>query len=342
MKRGRILLRLTRLLARCLQWMSVRIEAWGGGDAVPASATAATDPVMARLAERFPGAPEQWLRAIADRLGVTAVVTGDATAAAVGQMSPDVEPAGPRRPPYFLSPGAHRHPPRPAWPARLTRLASRALRLIGSPRTASPRPAVATPRASAKRTPLAKASLPPAVSNRSPDVPAQTETLPRRAQVEARPDHPVIRPLRAKSGGASPQCASSVSTKATPAWLHWTGRRRVEPQFPTSADGQRAVSESLTSPARDAFPARDWWPALDTPERIEPDFPALAERQAAARFDPIGIAQAAARQTPPSPPIPAPEWPRLPPTDMAIPDAVASPANERAQRHEQAVGLWSA
>ncbi len=71
MQPRQLLLSITRWLAWQLRAMAARIESWSvlpraGGHHRPAPAI---DPELAALAERYPGAPEHWLREIAAHLG---------------------------------------------------------------------------------------------------------------------------------------------------------------------------------------------------------------------------------------------------------------------------------
>lgn len=83
MKAGRFIVRISRWMARSLHELAARIERWSGAASTPPpAAPPLPDPAMQALAERFPGAPEHWLRLVAGRMGI------GAASAATGSSRP--------------------------------------------------------------------------------------------------------------------------------------------------------------------------------------------------------------------------------------------------------------
>lgn len=110
MQDGGVLDRLAQWLARWLRGLALRLESVAGGPAVP-------QPLLAALAERFPGAPEHWLADIARHM-----IEGDEPLPGMTSAVPQTAEAPPA------------HSPRPvaAKPVETARRPRPALRLIGS------------------------------------------------------------------------------------------------------------------------------------------------------------------------------------------------------------------
>lgn len=100
MKAGRFMVRMSRWMARSLHELAARFERWSGAASTPPpAAPPLPDSTMQALAERFPGAPEHWLRLVASRLGPSALsATVGTPRAAEGPRMPQASPAPTRFP----------------------------------------------------------------------------------------------------------------------------------------------------------------------------------------------------------------------------------------------------
>ena len=131
MRPGQILTRLSRWLARRLAGLAGRLETFAGTPNNTARIDAA---VLAALAERFPGAPEHWLRAVAAHLPSAAAIS-----AAVPSLSARpparVAPARPALGPAFgPSPVPVRPVPHPTSPPPRVRPTDRPVASTQGPR----------------------------------------------------------------------------------------------------------------------------------------------------------------------------------------------------------------
>lgn len=81
-------------MARSLHELAARFERWSGAASTPPpAAPPLPDPTMQALAERFPGAPEHWLRLVASRMGQSAI--GATVGTARPAEAPRAAPASP-------------------------------------------------------------------------------------------------------------------------------------------------------------------------------------------------------------------------------------------------------
>ncbi|MGE5722095.1 MAG: hypothetical protein ACM3YM_06510 [Sphingomonadales bacterium] len=331
--------RIAHLLARWLHQLAAWLEAAG--------ARASANPaVMVALAERFPGAPDHWLAAVAEHLAapleadrhsvelpedVERAVAPERAGAARGEPLPAVSrrdrtdaarakaPPRKRRPPlrFLAGTGSTPGPPTPAQPLRRGR---RLVRFAQPVREERPPPAHATPGGS-RPARFRAIGLPPARAQ-----PAGPEQI-------------------------APDRADSPSAGAIGRWPSRAQSVRQEPIIPDRTglpDAEPVAWPAAPSPRwANVFP--EPVPQAETPETMIGGDP--RERRSELRLPQPAPARRvapafghASRTAPVVPSRTGPDrldWPQLPPSDRVV-DAASTEPLDADFRHEQMVGLWSA
>jgi hypothetical protein len=320
---GRFMQRITRWMARRLHGLAARFERLGGAGGT-APMPAPRDPELLALAERYPGAPEHWLRLIAAHVG---------PAGAAAQALPPVSQS-PRRParnemhwPQSLSPTP---PVRAAQSAggNASRAAHRP-RLAVPAQSSSPRrgelPAFSGPAGA-----LAGHGQPGAAPGPIGRIAQRLFSRPGPAgrtdswwARETRQDRP--------SAVAEPQGMAPLPLPThTPVWL---GENSPAPPSFDSFDPQpHAAAPAATGPWLELPAApQPSQHALDpaiTP-RGSPPFTPIGREPEVMRFDTFSGS-------------PRHPWPVLPPSELGAADAEPTPPDDVRFRHEQMVSQWNA
>lgn len=296
-------------MARSLHELAARIERWSGAASTPPPvAPPLPDPSLQALAERFPGAPEHWLRLVASRMGMGAI------GAVTGASNP---PAQPRRanPPMR---------PRESFPAAEQQRRRSLPFGFGRPKRgqADPNRAAATP----------------------PDRPAtpfvQGEAEPRAPDRFADPSSPPV--------SYGPTFAANHRDQRFEPEFPSAGRVTLQaPTEPDHTAARERSGAIIRFPEIAPPRARDSASLLTTEPSTAPRFPAFADGKpqpgpsGERAFAPIGGALRSGYE------VRQPGelhniWPELPPSDLTIPDAQPMLPDEEAIRLEQMVARWSA
>ena len=345
MRNGRFLTKVARWIARVLSGMANRIDR---PNVAPAAGMAGPDQALAALTIRFPGAPEHWLRVLAERMPPPDAVANH-------QLSEQIPARPPTRavsarhdaiPKSIAShPAPHSHRVRPV---RLWRKQSSARRsserlllpglwrrmqvqfnLLAHGQMPSPRPSAPL---------IGSADVAPAVRATSIIPPNSAEPSPPEQRHEL---------MFGRSGDGAG--ARSVAGYPEPWFSEQSGLDGAGVAVAALFD-QGLPINSVQLPAIFAMPAGEQnfpevWPTMAPAEvRAASQFPAPGRAGQRPVFVAIGDEQfgAAQHRRTHQTGYAATLWPDLPPSDAFIADAEPSPAAHDALRFEQMVGRWSA
>lgn len=334
MQAGGVLGRLAQLLAQWLRGLARRLDRAAGGAAVP-------QPVLAALAERFPGAPEHWLADIARHM----IAAGEPLPGIDIEMPPmDAPPVRETRSPtptLATAPApARRSEPSPRTAARKARPA---LRLIGGETRRQPVSETASPGRKRHTAQLHwLAASPKTVAEPSyPDTPplrrAQTEfTGDSRQPPPSSPDIPFA--FRKAERLTNLTTAPDRIGKEAPAPT--ATHRSARQTFQASSEGQSRGQElAFTALAPPADTERSADPVFADSIRIPVEFAPLRPAQRVSLSFPQAHSPHRASEWAGAP---ATSWPALPTPEQSIDDAPspASPLTDLVR--EQMAGRWSA
>lgn len=262
-------------MARSLHELAARIERWSGAASTPPpAAPPLPDPTMQALAERFPGAPEHWLRMVASRMGLGPIETaGSANNPAAQSRRMDTAqprslfPQQPlmRRPaqgPDFPAPQlAGAEAPRFPAPVDLGSAEAATLRLIGANQSA---PLEHARFAAPLRTDRSEPSFPRDDSSRS-HVQGQIESVDSTSDPAPAPRFPDDAPRHSRF---SPRFAQAETTPA--ARFPELAAALADPadrQDFTALGGEWEEGYEIRQPAE----LRSIWPALPVSDSAVPD-----------------------------------------------------------------------
>ena len=331
MARRRFMARITRWMARRLHGLAARFERLGGVTG-PAAPPAPRDPEMLALAERYPGAPEHWLRLIADHVGVAG--------SAVQAAEPISQP--PRRAPRNQVHWPQSLPSTPPQtpPVRAAHSAGgNASRTAHRPRLAVPAH-LSSPRrgelpaytgwAGARHSLGEPSAAPGPIGRLAQRLFTQPGPVNRQELWWAGTTDDPIRQDRANPAEAPHRIASLARPTHTPAWLGEDSPapptlNNVDPQ--TQAAVPTAISPWPELPAASQPPQPAVDPAI-TPRGSQP-FTPIGREPEVMRFDTFADS-------------PRHPWPALPPSELGAADAQPTPPDDTRFRREQMVSQWNA
>lgn len=340
MRSRRFLIRIARWFARVLSGIADRID-WTVIN--PAPGPARPDQALAALAERFPGAPEHWLRAVAARMPASSAPD---RLQQLGHL-PARPPARavPARPDPVPVPTA----PHPALPSHRVGPAQVLRRQVAARHN---RARLLLPglwrRLQVPFNLLARGQLRSPRSD--PEFIGEVSAASQVAISKAIPSAPHSRPeQRQQLLFGSP--ANDDATKSVPGYPEpWFGTLREFEEWFAAHFGRAPPAEPSLIPTAYSMPADEphnaamWSPIAPVETRAWSKFPEAGQARQRPPFVAIGEEQPGL--WPHRPAIRAnfatTQWPELPPSDAFIADAEPAPASHDALRYEQTVGRWSA
>ena len=340
MRRGRFLTRIARWIARVLSGMANRIDRTRIS---PAPGPARPDQALAALAERFPGAPEHWLRAVAARMPVPSATDRPQQLGHLPARPPArAVPARPDPVPALTAPhpALPSHRVRPAQVLRQQIAARRSharLLLPGLWRR------LQVPFNLLARGQLRSLRPDPAFIGEAPAASLHPTS-------EAIPSAPQSRhEQRQQLLFGSP--ANDDAAKSGPGYPEpWFDTQSEFEEWVASRFGRALPTDPSLMPSAYSMPADEphhaaMWPTIAPVEtRDWSQFPEAGQARQRPAFVAIGDErpglwhQRSAIRTP----FAVTQWPELPPSDAFIADAEPSPTSHDALRYEQTVGRWSA